>query len=290
MSTNEWQSGTIKLPTAEFARVRQTLQDADNKTKQEAFDLTQSFWKSLTRKQATNMGAYHDALSAFEDEQLEKTEKPSRGWWGGSTGHIEIDYDAKAVVDKAVELLRPGWGQDKPTRVLKSAVNFSTNRTIWFDVGGEAGITFNRDESTVTWNVPSNNHAVEDAHDHPMPGVLFGALSTVKWTRGTGGVISGSNENRFEHDGNEPESAYGPLGALEAPRVCLPYVDSKGKRVTAEMLAKIASDQAQARFKAERQLAEDRHAAFKAGTSGDQGRDRIGRFAEMHRSEPRIRL
>lgn len=40
MSKNEWEHGTIVLPSSEFAKVRQAVQQADTAHKERVFELT----------------------------------------------------------------------------------------------------------------------------------------------------------------------------------------------------------------------------------------------------------
>ncbi len=61
-----------------------------------------------------------------------------------------------------------------------------------FHCGGDATISLAG--STVTWDVPENNHAPERAHGHPLAAALFAHLRAVRWTSRSGGTITGNDE------------------------------------------------------------------------------------------------
>lgn len=286
MSTREWESGTITLPKAEFVRMRQAMQDTDQRIKQQAFDMTKDFWKSLTRKQQTDPEAYRLAVFNFADSKKEELGQRVRTWSGWDT---VLDPETDSAVSEAHQLIAPEWGHlrlrgGKPSRIRKSDVSFPTSRSVRF-FAGEASITFDREKHTVEWDVPDNNLAIGKAHRHAMGATFFNQLEGVAWTRDTGGVISGSDEYQSDmYRGDEPKEAFGPVGAAEAPDVCKPYTDARGRRVTREDLDGTWQEKFEARLSAQQNRAKP------ASSGGVQGRDRIGRFAEMHRSEPTFRL
>lgn len=219
MSCYEWERGEIRLPTAEFAKVRQSVQDAATKVKTEAFEQTQSFWKGLSRKEQTDPAAYRAAMYRWESA----TEPgPARDMALGLIGYHR--YPAAAL---------------KPARVKKSDVDFPTNRTTHFHCD-DLSVTFDRKSSTMTWDVAENNRAVEHAHQTWLAGATKKALSQVRWTgKNTGGVLVGNDEYNRESDyvgggGNYVTTGYGPVGALEAPSHTDPYTDSKGRRMHGE--------------------------------------------------------
>ncbi|MBP7629335.1 MAG: hypothetical protein KA758_02690 [Acidimicrobiales bacterium] len=199
MSCYEWERGTLKLPTAEFSKLRKKLEDSDRSLKEQVFDHSQKFWKALP--------------AAI------KTKKPADGAWNVEFHKALDDYCAGLgglAEPVRNQVGRCGWGE-RPRRVLKSEMNFPTNRTTSFDVdGGEASITFDRASSSVTWSVMENNHAVETARTDPLARVFFRELGKINWTRGTGGVIVGNNE--YNHGDGVGDGAnyivegFGPLG------------------------------------------------------------------------------
>ncbi|WP_114906620.1 hypothetical protein [Ornithinimicrobium murale] len=213
MSKYEWERGEIKLPTAEFAKVRQRVQDAAAKVKTDAFEQTQSFWKGLSRKEQTDPQAYREALYH----------------WARQVPH-------GPARDEAWQMLGGHEGMSRPARVQKSDVDFPNSRTTHFRCD-EASVSFDRKNSTMTWDVAENNHSVERANESWLAGATFGALADVKWTgKNTGGVLTGNDEYNREADYSGGGASYttagfGPIGALQAPSHTSPYTDSKGRKM-----------------------------------------------------------
>ena len=290
MSHNEWEEGTIKLPTAEFARLRKAMQDNKAKHCDTVFDLTQECWKSLSRKETTDPDAYKAAVRKYLKENEARTVR-MRNNWGDPVPATDADLARKEAIRDAGWRMDLRWGQTKPARVQKSQIDFPTNRTLSFGDGG-GSITFNREDSTVTWDC-DGNRARERARETTTAKEFFQLLDTVKWTRGTGGVFTGNDESaresRYEGGGaNYVTTAYGPIGAAESPNNCEPYTDSQGNRVTRDHLHEMWQEKFKKEMKFQAKMA--KAAAKAASSAGTQGRDRIGRFAEMGRSEPTIRL
>ncbi|EMY34059.1 hypothetical protein D477_011591 [Arthrobacter crystallopoietes BAB-32] len=240
----------------------QAVQDADTERKEQAFALTQEFWKGLTRKQQTDMTAYRDAGRKFLSDRLNQADVPASGWGR----YREPDLEKINVIHTAQGLCQPHWGQEKPKRVMKTDVDFPTNRTTRFHLA-DGSIDLDRETSSVDWTVSENTRAVEDAHADPLAKEFFKAIGQVKWTRGTGGVFTGNDElnqdNRHAGGGaNYVTRAYGPIGAQEAPGQCHPYTDSQGRRMTQDALAKLRQEQFQAEMDLQRKLerqAPERH-------------------------------
>ena len=66
MSRNEWESGTVKLPTGEFPKVRKAMEDADRKAKTAHFERAQAFWKGLPAKAKRDIARLLTKLRARE--------------------------------------------------------------------------------------------------------------------------------------------------------------------------------------------------------------------------------
>lgn len=246
MSCNEWEQGTIKLPSAEFARVRQAVEAADRARKERVFSQTQAFWKGLTRKQQTDGAEYSKAVRAFTHRLYVDGEVPATGGWYGWPGrpapNADIAMDVQSQLERACWRTPDGAARTpaSPRRVLQADMDYPTNRTTAFHERG-ATLVFDRAASTVEWDVSENNHAVEHAHATSMAKAFFGALEQVKWTRGTGGWFTGNDEyNREgrEYGGgaNYVTTGFGPAAAadFDAWQRTAAYTDSTGKRVRPE--------------------------------------------------------
>lgn len=246
MSRNEWEHGTLKLPTAEFARVRQAVETAERARKERVFTQTQAFWKGLTRKQQTDAGEYRKAAMAFTHRLYTDGEVQATGGWYGRPGRPAPNADIAFAVQSQLECAcwRTPDGttreQHSPRRVLQADMDYPTNRTTTFHDGG-ASLVFDRASSTVEWDVPENNHAVEHARATAMGRAFFGALETVQWTRGTGGWFTGNDE--YNQEGREygggatyVTTGFGPAAAADvnAQQATQPYRDSTGKLVRVE--------------------------------------------------------
>jgi hypothetical protein len=241
MSRNEWELGTIKLPTGEFPKVRKAVEDADKASKTKLFDASQKVWKDLGAKQRRDHGAYEQAIRSY---CFDPVREPTR--WdpdpprrcGLSPQEAEELYHLLGRGQRERTENPNQWGQrtDKPRRILRDDLEWPTNRTTVFRVDGDTTIAFDRDASSVTWNVNENNHAVDDARSHPLAGAFFKALDNVTWTRGTGGVFVGNDEYNEEAGreyegggGSYPTGGFGPIGAERAPGHTRPYRTAKGK-------------------------------------------------------------
>lgn len=282
----ETEHGEIVLPSAEFAAVRQAVQKAVHDHQSKVFDETQAFWKGLTRKEQTDPAAYAAAQDRFIQARRRAIDDASRSW-----GRRSIQPGAEEVVEDLSMRLTPRYGT-APARVLKSDMDFPTNRTTQFRAG-EGSIVFHKDTNLVTFETGEYRNVIERARNSPAGSAFFARLKTVKWTRGTGGVFRGDNEISHEETdrGQYVTRAYGPIGAAQEPSHCEEYTDSKGHRVTREEL----SDLQQELWKAHRKL-QDRMAKTMAASGQGAGRRKTtaasnrGSFAATVHAEPTFRL
>lgn len=220
MSRNEWEAGVIKLPSAEFAKFRQGIQDADKAHKERVFNHTQALWKSLSRKEQTDPKALTNAAFNY-------------AW--GPRSNIEDQAVASDVQDRVTRCLNAG--DRKPRRVQAADMDYPTNRTLDFD-GSDGRVTFDRDQRTVTWEVSENNHACERARNSVVGKAFFDQMEKVRWTHGTGGVIIGNDEYSQDEGhyssgagGSYDKNGFGYLGAEHAPTCTRPFINGKGERV-----------------------------------------------------------
>ena len=263
MSHNEWEAGEVILPTAEFARVRQDVADSVSANSDAIYRAGQKFWSALSPKEKRGGPDHAQALERF----------------ARLTPNVPDEFWAAAQLE---------WGQPGK-RIKKDALEFPTARTTHFRAGYEAWIDFNRERHSVSWGTSDNNHAVERARDTAAAAAFFRALDTVKWTRGTGGVLTGNDEYNQDsrEDGrgaNYTTVGYGPIGAVAAPGRTAPFQMAEGTRVSAPdfpKLQKAAESAARRKFTAARQ--QSHRPAHSPGGTG-------GQFDERRYSDPEARL
>ena len=211
MSRNEWQQGTITIPAKELPALHKTLRDWQNAFHNEVRTKAVELHKTINTR---SVSKYAEAIRDLEAKQWAREDRASQASQSFGFGYhaprtpSATQQRAGIVEVAALNVLRHirfyaaegRKGIHQPTvEDVSHWAPAATNRTKMFDVGGEASISF--EKNTVTWDVPENNHAVEDAEKHPLYSVFFDALGKVQWTRGSGGVITGNDE--YNRDGRE---------------------------------------------------------------------------------------
>lgn len=279
MTHNDWEEGTIVLPTAHFARVKRAVQDADTAHKEKVFELTQVFWGSLTRKEMSDPAAYRAAVNRFVASRYAD---PRRSPFGSkqATETNNVLQDASAEMLDYVRLR-------EPSRVIRTDMAFPTNRTTVFTAPA-LDVSFDKKTSSLLWSVDENNRAVENARSHPLGIAVFEALDDLRWTRGTGGYFTGNDEHHSDPDHGGGENyvslAFGPVGAEHHPDACRPFTDSRGRRFTQEVLTKAAVDRQMAAWAAQ-------GAASRAAAAQPRGHNgHAGKFTYRNRGESPVTL
>lgn len=291
MAGYEWEQGTIALPSAEYAKVRQAVQQADTAHKEQVFALTQEFWKGLSRKQQADPRAYRQAGHEFIAKQDVDRQREYR--YGRSSESEAIRDNLLMDLSEALNLDgRPG---ENPARVVKADMAFPTNRTTSFNPG-YGQMSFDKKAGTVEWYVEENKNAVDKAHSHPVAEAFFDAIDKVAWTRGTGGVFTGNDEYRSDDHSegggeNYVTSAFGPVGADREPGHCKPYTDSKGKRFDRKVLNGISHARFMAQMDAQRKAHEAYAKSIKASGVQPRGHNgHPGQYTYRGHGEPAFRL
>lgn len=219
MSCYEWERGTIKLPTAGFAKVKEAVRRTQEAHAKAIFSHTQAFWKALPAKFKRNKELYCKAANAYiygntGNEQWRPKVEGLPGWRGiqETEQRHGLTEDLQSILTYRIFSLpktetREGFNgakieytnwvmTDKPRRVTQADMKAwfpCTNRATEFSCG-EPSISFDVKSKTVTWDVPENNHARDYGREHPVAKALFAALDRVNWTRGSGGQIIGNDE------------------------------------------------------------------------------------------------
>ena len=177
MSCYEWEEGTIKLPSADYSRIKKGFITALSLAKHKEFDAANRLRDRILAEGKGKRGFnYWDKM-----------------WYGCEA--VGVNYDTVSVMFSGRER---GVGS-KPKKLTKKAFGFpkATDTAFEFDDGG---VYFNNKNKTVTWVVPENNHACERARESAEGKILFSLLRNVKWTARSGGTIVGNNEyNRDDH-------------------------------------------------------------------------------------------
>jgi hypothetical protein len=220
MSKYGWERGTIVIPTSQWTLFCNALMAAYNRK--------QDFYleKAL---------ALHERIAVLK--------KGKRGW-EATDAHQAVGQDALGLallktVDGAY------WSVHKSMfRSKEQGVTFSKPRrsdfphlrrsTMTVLDDGEASLFFDAKARTVVWDVPENNHAVEDARNGWLGMLLFQLLRQMPWSRGSGGVIVGNDEyNQEQRDSgagaNYISCWFGPLGMREAKMEGL-YISEQAKK------------------------------------------------------------
>lgn len=210
MSNYAWEKGTISLPASAVTPVKKTVRDTHEQLRRKVLEVCEHFWDHHA-KRTRSTKKYEEAISQ---------------WWntGQRSGYSHyrsgspLQEQARKIACDVIEDLACKPRKVKLSDLEPYGLGKLTNRDTRIALGHDAAIIF--DGRTVTWLVPENNHAVEDAHDHPVAIAFFGKLSRVSWTRGSGGVIIGNSENNCCSDyagggANYISMAFGPAGEKE---------------------------------------------------------------------------
>lgn len=194
MSRNEWERGEIKLSTKEFSSVRRDLIAFHNARQVRLFERAKRVYGLLKAAGKGKRGFdYHAAF-----ELTLRVPDHQRSYRADDLDGYDEIFDAIFPSEQIAAM--PFERSRKPKAPKKNQFAPLKQSVERIDVGGEAGIGFDRKRRVVTWGVAENNHSVERAHDHPIGREFFNRLSRVVWTRGTGGEIVGNDEYNQDTD------------------------------------------------------------------------------------------
>ena len=185
MSCYEWESGTIKLPSKEWAKFRTGLLKAWNERELARLEKAKRTHAALTTACKGKRGSKRvTALKAAVERHF----------------HSDRDSEIREMI-----LTQSGYGPNaiytlKGLPKKKDLKLFATSKDaeMYCDDGY---VAFKNATKTLVWSVSENNHAREHAHEHWFAKLVFAALSKITWTRGSGGEIVGNDEyNRDNRD------------------------------------------------------------------------------------------
>lgn len=231
MSMYEWETGTFKLSVSAYADFKKNFFDKYNEAFEEDYNLAQRFIEDLITKAKTSKSK---DLRSLAQELLYSTKPASslsyRSFKGGFHSENCLVYPFKVVSDwelmRNLFEIRDDAGKISyrkiPLKIKKSwfaPLSPSKTLSISDSAGGDASVTFDPKERTVSWNVSENNHACDRARASYLGSIFFQLLQKVEWTRATGGYIWGKNE--YDEDGeresfvtpsSRTKECYGPIG------------------------------------------------------------------------------
>jgi len=191
MSCYEWESGTIKLPSKDWASFRTNLLKAWNDHYLSNLEKAKAAHKTLTDACKGTRGSKRaEALKAAVAKRFTRREYCRLNQ---RTVDKDVDFEIREMV---VE--QKGWGNDA-TYTLKALPKKkdlplkATSKDAEMHLRG-AYVKFTNKTKSLVWDVSENNRACEHAHEHWFAKLLFAALGKITWTRGSGGEIVGNDE------------------------------------------------------------------------------------------------
>lgn len=207
MSCYEWENGTIRIPSKEWASLKKKVREAWNDLQERAHSTALEIWNDV--KTGTPY-----------ERALRKRNRPlySRALYT-SDPKKPLPHEVEWKIRDSIFRGKRGNKVYKPR---KKDFPKKTNRDTLF-IRGDWAIRFNNEAKNVIWDVSENNRARDHARRDPVVQAFFKALSLVEWTRGSGGKIVGNDEYNRESTyegggggggggGNYVCSRYGPKG------------------------------------------------------------------------------
>lgn len=199
MSKYEWEAGTIKIPSADWAKTKATVREAMNRRQTAMLAVAEKVYEELAKKlpelkkqikaKTIDQWQYDQKLEEIVDRHIKAHEARS------SERNLD-EYDSSNIL-RAVHIDRdPKTHQRIPAKLrkpLKKDFPLSGTKVDSFDAD-ECLVFFDNTAKTARWQVHENNHAVERARESVLGQAFFKAMKNVTWTRGSGGQIVGNDE------------------------------------------------------------------------------------------------
>jgi hypothetical protein len=196
MSSYEWESGTIIIPTKEWSKFRTAL-------------ITE--WNNIQKK------LFNDAFAVMTKLKAQYKGKRNVNWNDVVYSYAEDNFGFD-IAHEIYELILPNKKLVTPKK--KDLKILPISKSVVFHVGDNVTISLKNERRIIEYHVSENNHACESAHQLPMVRKLFYLLGDIKWTRGSGGDIIGNDEfNRDNEDcgggGNYIKRTYGSSTSMQ---------------------------------------------------------------------------
>lgn len=191
MSNNNWEQGSITIPSAAWAGLKAAVRDAYNSNQEKLYADAVRLYEAIIE---AAKGKRNVNWRGAADEACAKLPKMETRWDLINTIFESKSQTADGRYQNPFSILGSAGRPNKPT---KSQFPLATNRTSVFNLT-HAAISFNDKTRVANWNVPENNHAVQDAHEDKVAQAFFAALNKIKWTASSGGSLYGNDEYNID--------------------------------------------------------------------------------------------
>ena len=196
MSCYEWERGSVKIPASEWSTFKKKILGAYNQIIKRDFALAVNSYNYL-KVSAKGRRNYN-----YKQNLVLKLQEANLNW----DSYNRIELSMFPLTETRTTPLKP----------KKKDFKLVNNQTEHIDLD-EFGIGISNKNKTLYWEVSENNHAVDEAHNHPVTIAVFAALNNVSWKRNSGGIIVANDEYNRQDDGpggggNYVTHAFGPLG------------------------------------------------------------------------------
>lgn len=210
MSRNDWEAGTIKLPTRAWAPFKKALREASNQRRDAVLRKAETLQAKLAVEFKGKRNVPGHQVNEFLRRQMVGTSDEEM---------------AQAAVNLAKASLKDG-SASRTKKITQAMLDThvapkATNKTLYYE-GGDWSISLNEEQRSVHWYVSENNHAVDRSRESQMGKTLFRELQRIDYgsRKILGGVIVGNNEYNedCEYAGggaNYIAASFGKAGELE---------------------------------------------------------------------------
>ena len=196
MSCHNWESGSVKVPTAEWGKMKKAFRQRFNSSYETLFT------KAVTIYNRLKMESKGKRNFNFKDRlyQLMGSQNISDGNW--------------ACVGDSMFPFRKG--NDRPFKPQKKAFPVARNNLDYYQED-ELTVSFNNKTKTVHYTTDENNHAVDRCEGSILGIAVLQALQQTVFGRGSGGKFIGNDEYNTECSSegggaNYVTRRFGPLG------------------------------------------------------------------------------
>lgn len=211
MSRNDWEEGTVTLPTRAWSPFKKALMDEWNRQRDTIVRQAERFQSHLAEHFKGKRGVdRHDVKNYLWD-------CAGRERLGDEMAHIAIELTLSSLKDGSASRTK------KLTQAMinKQVGPKATIKTTRYE-GSLWAIVLNNEKKQVLWIVEENNHAVEESRSSAMGARLFRELNRIDYgnRKQHGGYIVGNDEyncDDTEHGSgaNYLTATFGKAGEIE---------------------------------------------------------------------------